>query len=480
MKKVLGIMCALALLAGVSGCSSGKTSKKSAKSETETVTEAKETKEKATETTVESTTEREPLILSEAHNFYGLNYRISPDWYIDDRIEDLPDIVIDANNSIGLLQLDLNKYPVKDDDGNVIDIKSIDQYYDIERESGNKEFGDVTKYTNAMGTDIMRLELFETDRHKAYYQYTIFYDNYFYEINFSQAPGLTLDEMDIFADTLSIDITKVPEHEIILNDVYENDFYTMSASTDWEYSQHGDTKRIDISDDISLELWGASTSLNFTDNDRFSQYWANSCLEEGINAEVVCFGNNYFAKAYNNDSLEFVCQNGDYVEFFDFYVKDEKTAIPTIEKILSSVSLKQPKIEGLIKFAENTSPNDGANFTTAASDIIYDSNGITVTYTGITQTDERAEIHLLIENNTESDYYIQVRNFSMNGYMINSAFSPQIAAGKKCNDEISVSNNELSKNGIEKIESLEFSLHIFQCDDWSNFIDSDTINISVN
>lgn len=113
--------------------------------------------------------------------------------------------------------------------------------------------------------------------------------------------------------------------------------------------------------------------------------------------------------------------------------------------------------------------------------VLYDANGIKITYKGITSGWMGTDVNLLIENNTDTDYCIQVRNMSVNGFMVDPTFSPDVAAGKKANDAISFYSSQLEENNIDKIEQLEFYFHIFSWDDMmDSAIETDTIVLNVN
>lgn len=114
--------------------------------------------------------------------------------------------------------------------------------------------------------------------------------------------------------------------------------------------------------------------------------------------------------------------------------------------------------------------------------VIYDDNGILITYKGIEFGDTFGpELKLLIENNSDKPYIVQVRDFSVNGYMIDTLFSSDVAAGKKINDDITITQWNLDENGIanDQIEDIEFSFHIFNSDDWVDSFDSGIISISI-
>ena len=79
--------------------------------------------------------------------------------------------------------------------------------------------------------------------------------------------------------------------------------------------------------------------------------------------------------------------------------------------------------------------------TSETNKVVYDDNGIKITYTGITESSGLMggkKIGLVIENNTSKNYTVQVRNFSINGVMVNPIFSCDVAAGKKAVDDSDV------------------------------------------
>lgn len=116
-----------------------------------------------------------------------------------------------------------------------------------------------------------------------------------------------------------------------------------------------------------------------------------------------------------------------------------------------------------------------------ASQVLYDQNGITITYKGIEETYMGVDVKVLIENNTDKNYCVQSRDFSINGYMVDTIFSADVASGKKINDSISVFKSALEKNDIDydSISSIEFYLHIFNWDEFDSSFDSDIISINL-
>lgn len=62
--------------------------------------------------------------------------------------------------------------------------------------------------------------------------------------------------------------------------------------------------------------------------------------------------------------------------------------------------------------------------------VLIDSNGIKITFKGMDYSDGifGPEVKLLIENNTDKNYTVQVRNFSVNGFMIETSMSTDVNA----------------------------------------------------
>lgn len=91
-----------------------------------------------------------------------------------------------------------------------------------------------------------------------------------------------------------------------------------------------------------------------------------------------------------------------------------------------------------------------------------------------------AELKVLIENDTDKDLTIQCRNSSVNGYMVETMFSAEVAAGKKANDTITFLSSDLELSGVDTIADMEFSFHIFTTDDWDTVLDSRQVQVKTS
>lgn len=108
-----------------------------------------------------------------------------------------------------------------------------------------------------------------------------------------------------------------------------------------------------------------------------------------------------------------------------------------------------------------------------------DTRSIKVTYLGIRKRElplEGYEIRLKIENSTGKDYTVQARDVSMNGCMVDSIISEDVAAGKSAITSITVYNAE-ERRVTAPITTAEFKLHIFDSDTWDTYFDTDAITV---
>lgn len=110
--------------------------------------------------------------------------------------------------------------------------------------------------------------------------------------------------------------------------------------------------------------------------------------------------------------------------------------------------------------------------------VLMDSDGIKITAKSLDKSGWMGpELKLLIENNTAQNLTVQARSVSVNGYMVGSSLSADVAAGKKANDELTLTASDLEISGIETIADIEFSFHIFDSDSWDAYKDTDLVSV---
>lgn len=89
-------------------------------------------------------------------------------------------------------------------------------------------------------------------------------------------------------------------------------------------------------------------------------------------------------------------------------------------------------------------------------------------------------ITLLIENNSDKGLTVQARDSSVNGYMIETMMSVDVAAGKKANDSVTFSASDLETCGVTTLADFELSFHIFTTDGWDTYLDTNLVQIKTS
>lgn len=114
--------------------------------------------------------------------------------------------------------------------------------------------------------------------------------------------------------------------------------------------------------------------------------------------------------------------------------------------------------------------------------VLYEENGLKISYKGLTSDEYFGDldINLFIENNCGQDITVQCRDFYINDFETEEAFSCDLANGKKANDKISVWKSDLENNNltIDNIEKIEFSFHVTNEESWDTIVDSPVITIN--
>ena len=85
---------------------------------------------------------------------------------------------------------------------------------------------------------------------------------------------------------------------------------------------------------------------------------------------------------------------------------------------------------------------------------------------------------LYIENNSDQNITVQVRDVSINGYMVESIISEDVLIGKKSITDLQFLSKDLEENGITDINDVEFYFHIFSWETFDTIYDSDVIKLS--
>lgn len=132
---------------------------------------------------------------------------------------------------------------------------------------------------------------------------------------------------------------------------------------------------------------------------------------------------------------------------------------------------------------------DSSSETTAGSStditieeqVLFEKDGLKVTATEYVVDSFWGDgIKLLIENNGASDIGIGCTALIVNDYMISDLFSTTVAAGKKANETLYLSNSGLQAAGIENVGKVEVYFHTFDSDSYMTISDIGCVTIQTS
>lgn len=140
------------------------------------------------------------------------------------------------------------------------------------------------------------------------------------------------------------------------------------------------------------------------------------------------------------------------------------------------------KTEEALSEEAESSDNSSASSSevTIEEQVLYDENSIKITALGMEDGLFGTELKLLLENNSDKSITVQARNANVNGFMVSTMMSVDIAAGKKANDSLTFETSGLKDCGIESIATMEFFFHIFDTESWDTIVDTDVITINTS
>ena len=103
----------------------------------------------------------------------------------------------------------------------------------------------------------------------------------------------------------------------------------------------------------------------------------------------------------------------------------------------------------------------------ASDNVVVDNEYVTVIVTGYEQDDIWGyTANLFLVNKTDKTVMFDVEDDSVNGFMIDSYYAESLAAGKCAFSSMSWSNEDLEENDITKVEEIEFTLEVYDPEDW--------------
>jgi hypothetical protein len=150
------------------------------------------------------------------------------------------------------------------------------------------------------------------------------------------------------------------------------------------------------------------------------------------------------------------------------------------DKEVSGVTTSDNSADSTEDSTGTETPDADAEEISIEEQVLYDANDIKITATGLEDGWMGTELKLLIENNSSQNITVQARNANVNGYMVDTMLSADVAAGKKANDSLTFETSGLNECGIESIATMEFYFHIFDSESWDDILDTDVISIDTS
>lgn len=119
-----------------------------------------------------------------------------------------------------------------------------------------------------------------------------------------------------------------------------------------------------------------------------------------------------------------------------------------------------------------------------SENIVVNENNVVFVITSAPYKDDiwGAGIKVRLENSTDKTLMYSLKNVSVNNYMVNTLFATEVAPNKKENTSITIFTSDLEDNGITQIDNVEFTLRVYDINDWlaDPIIDDRTFMISFN
>ena len=160
-------------------------------------------------------------------------------------------------------------------------------------------------------------------------------------------------------------------------------------------------------------------------------------------------------------------------------VEETTTETQAKENTQEAENSTEAEQEAPAETQETTTVKAGSE--TIDEQVLMDEEGVTITAKSLDPKGFLGpELKILIENNSGKNLTVQTRNSSVNGYMIETMLSCDVADGKKANDTIVFASSDLKAAGIDIIADMEFSFHLFESDSWEEYYDSSMITVETS
>lgn len=120
--------------------------------------------------------------------------------------------------------------------------------------------------------------------------------------------------------------------------------------------------------------------------------------------------------------------------------------------------------------------NESAGITQKEGTVVYDENGVKISYVGKESGALGCDFNFVIENNMGKTITVQTRDVSVDGFMYDPIFSADVKSGTIANHSLSFWEDDFPETQNE----IELTFHIFDADTWETIVDTSPITINVS
>ena len=110
---------------------------------------------------------------------------------------------------------------------------------------------------------------------------------------------------------------------------------------------------------------------------------------------------------------------------------------------------------------------------------VFNDKGIEIVVKGLSDKESwiGPSIVIYFYNSSNHDITVVTDNVSVNGFMVESHFSSEIARGKHIVDSIAFSSSELEEDVIDTIETVELVFRVYDTHSWDAIFETSPITI---
>jgi hypothetical protein len=115
-----------------------------------------------------------------------------------------------------------------------------------------------------------------------------------------------------------------------------------------------------------------------------------------------------------------------------------------------------------------------------SGEILYDDAGLRITTDSLESDSEETFLILNFENTSDEDMTITCESAAINGFVIRSSFSLDLAAGDSVLTGINFENSDLNACEINTITDLDFTLTVYDAQSYTYLFETDRMQIHTN